>query len=134
MQKEGVAIETQGITFVTNGKKRDTLTVSDLKPYAQPLASQRVVNVVPSNLREASREGGGGGEGEGRGCVFSSQNLLYFVAGCQNWYWRGVRVLGVANVNPHGSSSWEVCDGTWVQPSLRFPLDLGLISCFSPKR
>ena len=31
MQKTGVAIETQGFTFVTSGRKRESLTVSFLK-------------------------------------------------------------------------------------------------------
>ena len=31
IQKTGVAIETQGFTFVTSGKKRESLTVRNLK-------------------------------------------------------------------------------------------------------
>jgi GTPase SAR1 family protein len=40
VQKEGIAIETQGITFITNGKKRETLTGNatlHLYPHLQPL-------------------------------------------------------------------------------------------------
>ena len=43
VQKAGVAIETQGFTFVTSGKKRETLTVSRFK------TSDRLYSAVKSH-------------------------------------------------------------------------------------